>query len=253
MGKIIAIGGGEIGRPNTKIETKKIDSEIVRLTESNKPRLLFLPTASSDSILYFNVVKKYFGDKLKCNIDVLYLIKNKYSKKEIEDKIFSADIIYVGGGNTLKMMSCWKKLGVDKILKVAYKNKKIVLSGLSAGAICWFKYGCSDSLRMVDDTASLIRINGLNFIPALFCPHYDVEEDRKICLKKIMKKTSGIAIAVDNCCAIEIINEQYRIISSKDTANAYKVYWKNGKYFENTILKCKEFNSLKTLLRKNNI
>ena len=74
MKKIIAIGGGEIGRPGYPIETTKIDKEIIKLTGKKNPKLLFIPTASSDSTSYFDTVKKYFGKTLKCEIDVLYLI-----------------------------------------------------------------------------------------------------------------------------------------------------------------------------------
>jgi len=249
MKKIVAIGGGEIGRPGFPIETTKIDKEIIKLTNKKNPVLLFIPTASGDSEGYFATVEKYFGKKLGCKTDVLYLTKAKLSKEQIRSKILSADIVYVGGGNTFKMMKIWKKFGVDKILQEAHE-KGLVLSGLSAGAICWFKYGNSDSLKMKNPKAPLIKVSGLNFIPALLCPHYDFEKDRKPDLKKMMSKTSGIAIAIDNCCAIEIIDETYKIIFSKDSANAYKVYWSKGKYYQTLIPKEKKFLPISDLLKK---
>ena len=150
MKKIIAIGGGEIGRPGFPTQTTAIDKEIIRLTKKKHPTLLFIPTASGDSSSYYETVRNHFGKKLSCKTDVLYLIKEKLSQQEIKEKILSADIIYVGGGNTFRMMKIWKRRGVDVILKQAYK-KGTVLSGLSAGArragisrgsvagICW---GC---------------------------------------------------------------------------------------------------------------
>jgi dipeptidase E len=179
------------------------------------------------------------------------LIKNKLTKKEIEDKILKSDIVYVGGGNTLKMMQVWRKLGVDKILIKAYQ-KGIVMSGISAGSICWFKNGNSDSRKFKNPKVAfnLIKVSGLGLINALNCPHYDVEENRKADLKKMMKKTSGVAIAIDNCCAIEIIDDKYRIISSKKTANVFKVYWKSNKYYEDLIKKEKELKPLSLLLSK---
>jgi dipeptidase E len=122
----------------------------------------------------------------------------------------------------------------------AYEND-IVLSGLSAGAICWFKYGSSDSRKFKNPQASLIKIRGLNFINALCCPHYDSEEDRKEHAKILMSKTPGIAIALDNCSALECVNDQYRIIASKSEANAYRVYWLNGTYHEEIIQKTPVF------------
>ena len=249
MKTIIAIGGGEIGRPGYPIETTQIDKEIIKLTGKKNPKFLFIPTASSDSESYYKVVKKYFGNKLGCKTDVLYLIKEKLSQKEIKEKILESDIIYVGGGDTLKMMKIWKKNGVDKILKQAYE-KGIVLSGISAGSICWFKSGISDSKRFTNPNADLIKVSGLGLINALHSPHYDFEKNRKPDLKKMMKKTSGVAIAIDNCCAIEVIDGKYIIISSKPSANAYKVYWKGNKFYEEVISKEKEFKLLKDLLIK---
>ncbi len=249
MKKIVAIGGGHIGKPGHPVETTQIDKEIIKLTGNRRPKLLFIPTASSDSSKYYDIVKKHFGKRLGCKTDVLYLIKAEYSKKEIKEKILTSDAIYVGGGNVIKMMRIWKKLGVDKILRQAYE-KGIVLSGLSAGSICWFKYGNSDSRKFNNPNTSYIKISGLGLINALHCPHYDTEKSRKPSLKKMMKKTAGVAVAIDNCCAVEFIDDTYRVISSKNKANAYRVYWKNGKYHENIIPKEKKFNPLKTLLKK---
>ena len=215
--------------------------------EKKKPKLLFIPTASSDSESYFEVVKKHFS-KLGCRVDVLYLIKDKLSKKQIKDKILSTDIVYVGGGNTLKMIILWKKLGVDKILKEAY-NKGVVLSGLSAGSICWFKYGNSDSRKIT--SGKLIRVKGLGLINGLHCPHFDAESDRKKDLKRMMKRTFKIVgIAIEECCALEIIDDKYRIIRSKSCANAFKVYWKKGKYHKEVIEVKKEFEDVSLLLKK---
>ena len=249
MKKIIAIGGGEIGRPGFPRETTAIDKEIIRLSKKKHPTLLFIPTASGDSGSYYKTVKNHFGKKLGCKTDVLYLIREKLSHRDIEAKILSADIIYVGGGNTFRMMKIWRKCGVDKLLRQAYE-RGIVLSGLSAGAICWFKYGNSDSRKMKNPKADLIKVSGLNFISGLLCPHYHSEKDRKQSLKRMMGKTSGISIALDNCSAIEIINDTYRIITSKPKAKAYRVFGKGGKYIEEEIEQRKDFSKVSNLLIK---
>lgn len=244
MGKIVAIGGGE-----HLSETIKIDKEIIKLTGKKNPKLLFIPTASSDSKKYYENIEKHFGKNLGCKTDVLYLIKSNLSKKEIADKILKSDIIYVGGGNTLKMMTLWRKMGIDNILIRAYKNE-VVLAGLSAGAICWFRHGNSDSKKLTNPNAPLIKVTGLGIIDALCCPHYNTEVSRKSDLKNMMRKNPGIAIALDDCSAIEIINNSYRIIYSKNTANAYRVYWKNNKFYEEKIEKEKGMKSLDQLLSK---
>lgn len=252
MGKIVALGGGEIGRPGYPVETTEIDKEIVRLSCKSSPKLLFIPTASGDDERYLKCVENHFGKEFGCNVQPLYLIKEKLDFDEIKNRILSSDIIYVGGGNTLKMMMMWRKLGVDKILLEAYE-KGIVLSGLSAGSICWFKYGDSDSRKFINlngELIKLIKVKGLGFINAVHSPHYDVEKNRRPQLKELMKRTPGVAIAIDNCCALEIIDDKYRIISSKDSANAYKVYWSRGQFFEVLIEKNEEFGDLSELLKK---
>ena len=163
--------------------------------------------------------------------------------------ILSADAIYVGGGNTLKMMTTWRKLGVDSMLKLAHK-RGVVLSGISAGAICWFGYGNSDSRKFTSGSQKLLKVTGLGIIDALLCPHYDSEPRRQADLKRMMKTTSKVAIALDNCVAIEIVDESYRIVTSKPTAKAYKIYWNNGKYFIEEIPASESYSDLSSLIAK---
>jgi len=125
--------------------TASLDRETIRLSNKKNPKLLFIPTASSDSERYWKRVQEYFGKFLKCRTDILLLIREQPSKEQIREKILSADIIYVGGGNTLQMMRVWCRLGVDKLIKSAYENGT-VLSGISAASICWFDSGHSDSM-----------------------------------------------------------------------------------------------------------
>ncbi len=229
MGKIVAIGGGEIGRPGFPVETTKIDKEIIKLTGKKHPRFLFIPTASSDSKGYIRTVQKHFGQRLGCKVATLLLIQNRPSRKVIKDKIFNSDIIYVGGGNTEKMFKIWKQSGVVLILKEAYR-KGIILSGVSAGAVCWFKYASSDSRRFQksDRPFSYSRLPGINLIPLTVSPHHIREKTRKAGLIKIMKNTAGVGIALDDYSALEIVNDKFRIITSKPFANAHKVYYQGG-------------------------
>lgn len=231
---IVAIGGGEIGRPGFPVETLAIDKEIIRLSGKKRPKLLFIPTASSDSKGYCDTVQQHFGKRLGCSIDSLLLLQDTPSMPEIKKKIMSADIIYVGGGNTQMMIRVWKKFGVDKLLPQAGR-KGTVLSGVSAGSMCWFRGGISDSRRFKNPDASLIKISCLGLIQAFHAPHFDAEKDRRPALQKIMRATKGVAVALDNCAALEIVGDTYRVITSKKTARAYKTYWKAGQYFEEPI------------------
>ncbi len=251
MHKLIAIGGGEIGRPGYHVETTKIDKEIIRLSGKQKPRLLFIPTASSDAQGYIQTVQNHFGKRLNCKVDTLLLIKSKPSLKLIKHKIMNTDIIYVGGGDTGTMIKVWQSYGVDKILKAAY-DQGIILSGLSAGAICWFKYGLSDSQRFKNQAQpfSYIRIKGLGFFSFTVSPHHIREKARKAALIKIMKTTPGIGLALDDFTALEIINDKYRIIISKPGAKVHKVFYKDTKLSYKPLKQQKEYLPLSNLEAK---
>lgn len=250
MLKIVAIGGGEIGRPGCPVETEEIDEQIIRLTGKSKPKVLFIPTASGDSEAYCQAFEEHFGSRLGCSTDVLRLVgPSRADDYEAASKILESDAVYVGGGNTWRMMRIWCSHGVDEALREAAR-RGIVMSGLSAGAICWFRFGNSDSRRFKNPEAPLIRVSGLNLIPATLCPHHDVEVDRQADLVEMMRRTPGVAIALDNCCAVEIQGDTYRILTSRERAHASKVYWRNGVLCEQLLKQDGEPRSLKNLLSR---
>lgn len=243
------LDGQEDGGGFYPVETMIIDKEILSLTNKKDPTLLFLPTASYDSFRYYEVVKMHFLKIGFSSVDSLFLSDKNLSRQQIKNAILSHDAIYVGGGNTLRMMMIWRRLGVDKILKEAL-NSNIVLSGLSAGSICWFSYGNSDSRKFSSSSDKLIKVTGLGYIDALHCPHYDTEPFRQVDLKRMMKTTSKVAIALDNCSALEVVDGKYRIITSKPTAKARKIYWNQDKYIIEEIETDATYKDLQELLKK---
>lgn len=246
MGKIIAIGGGEL----KDLDTFYIDREIVNKTGKPHPTALFIPTASDDSEGYWSAFQEVYGKKLGCKTQVLYLIKEVLSRKEIKSKILNSDLIYVGGGNTLKMLKLWRGLDVDIYLKEAYK-KGIVLSGLSAGAICWFRYGCSDSRRFQNPSnSSFMKVRGLDFVNLTLSPHHIKEKNRDKGLEKLMAATPGIAVALDDSCALEIIDGNYRFIASKSEASAKRVYYLKGELISERLKVSKEYSPIHELIKK---
>ena len=232
---IVAIGGGKI----TTRQTVPIDRKIIRLSHKKNPKLLFIPTASSDSEIYWKQIRKYFGDFLKCKTDVLFLMKQKPPREQIRSKISWADIIYVGGGNTLQMMRIWRRLGVDKLLLAAY-NKGTVLAGVSAGSICWFDSGHSDSMSFYNPRKwKYIKVKGLGLIPGIHCPHYNGKTGgvpRRKNFQEMIRKTGGNGIAIDNNCAIEFRDARvFKVLVSKPRAKAYRVFKKAGQVVEEQI------------------
>ncbi len=219
MGKIVAIGGGEIGDG----ETLDIDKRVVELAGNDEPSVLFVPTASGDDRGYVKKFKGVYEDELGCNVKPLYLLDQKPTKESLVQQAVDADIIYVGGGNTLKMMRRWRFLGFDDALREAHYSGT-VLTGLSAGSICWFDFGHSDSYRFYDyDDWDYIRVTGLGLLPGIHCPHFD-SEGRREGFKRMVDKFNQTGIAVDNKAALEVIDDEYKILRSDENASAYKVY-----------------------------
>lgn len=250
--KIIAIGGGDI----RKKATESIDAEIIRLSGKKKPNLLFIPTASSDDEDYCNHIENYFGGYLGCMVEVLLLIKELPAWEIIEQKIFAADIIYVGGGNTLKMMRRWRHLGVDKLLVMAY-NQGTVMCGVSAGAICWFESGHSDSMSSYSpEDWEYIRVRGLGLIKGVHCPHYNsstLKIPRKKDFQHMIQKLgdSAMGIAIDDNCAIEFIDGMFfKVLTSKPEAAAYKVYKQGGVVVSEKIVQIEQVSPIQKIYER---
>lgn len=214
MGKVVAIGGGELRKGETYI----LDKYIVKLSGKKEPKLLFIPTASQDALGYITLIEEYFGE-FGCCVDSLCLITEIYTNEEIQSKILEADIIYVGGGDTVRMMEIWKKYHVDTYLKEAYLQGT-VLSGLSAGSICWFEFGYSDSDSFVNNGQwDYVRAYGLGLIPAAHCPHYN--EPGREGFDKMMCGESIVGIALEDNTALVEENGQYSILKADKERKAY--------------------------------
>lgn len=214
--KLVAIGGGEIKNN----ETLAIDSYIVELAARAHPKVLFIPTATSDSPIYVDRIKAVYEKQLACQVNVLHLMDSNTNIKEIERSIFETDVIYVGGGDTAMMMNVWKKRGVDKLLLEAMDRKSIVFAGLSAGAICWFEEGLTD-IKEAGKVVAYQKIKGLGVMSGLFCPHFNIWEGGL---------TSHLAdvgiksfIAADNCAALVLNNGEFKVISTNASNSVYRV------------------------------
>lgn len=245
---ILAMGGGENGRPGKPYEIKVFDEEIVKMTGKKNPNLLFISftqKSAEGAENYYEIIKKNFSN-LGCNCEHLREIDIK-DMSVVTEKITNADIIYVGGGNTLRLMNILRKYKIDKLLKEA-GEKGTVLCGISAGAICWCNYGNSDSRRFTSNSTQLIKVTGLGFVPVLFCPHFDVEGARQEDLKRMMKTTKGVAIAFENCTSLKIKGSEYKVLKSKENVRAWKCYWTKGKYIKHEL---KEQGTLEELVIKN--
>ena len=230
--RILAMGGGENGRPGTVYEIKKFDEEIVEMTGMQNPNFLFIAftqKSAEGAEGYYNVIYKNFT-ALGCKCDHLRE-KDLQDMNIVNEKITQANIIYVGGGNTLRLMNILRKYHIDEMLRSA-GEKGTILCGISAGAICWHNFGNSDSRKFTSNSTQLIKVTGLGFIPALYCPHYDNESTRQEDLKRMMKTTKGVALAFESCTALKIIDNKYWVVKTKKEAKAWKCYWSKGEYIK---------------------
>ena len=212
MKAIIPIGGGEI--PFT---TTLIDKYIISLANTEKPKVLFIPLASGDFAPYIEKFSSYYSE-LGCEVDVLKLTCTD-NDNLIRSKIFTANIIYIGGGNTAKMMRIFKRTKVNEYLIQAYE-KGIILTGLSAGAMAYFTNGYSDSNRSTNPDASLTLVKCLNIIPYCFCPHYNAQERKSFDEFVKVKNFKGLALE-DNTALLFIDDEIKGVIKSDENAKAY--------------------------------
>jgi len=221
---IVAIGGGGFGRSLGSLEIEKY---IISLTNKKRPKICFIPTASGDSSLYkLNFYRAF--TKLDCitsHIDFFSRTEN------LEEKVLTQDIIYVGGGNTKSMLAVWNEWNLHKILRNAYE-KGIIMSGVSAGAICWFEKGITDSWAN-----SLNVLDCLGYTKGNCCPHYDEEPERKPSLSNFISNGDiSECFAIDGGCALHLKNDQvHKAVSFKDGKNSFLVKNENKEIIETVL------------------
>jgi len=215
--QIIAIGGGGFGRtPGEGL----IEKYILDQSEKDVPNICFIPTATGDNEAYKVNYYSTFS-KLDCSPSHLDFFKRTPDLKEL---ILKQDIIFVGGGNTKSMLAVWKDWGLDVLLKEAY-NKGVIMSGVSAGAICWFNQGITDSW-----SEELKLMDCLGFLGGACCPHYDEEPQRKPALKKFLSDGKiNSCYAVDGGCALHIQEEkEFKSIVFSENKNSFFVELKDN-------------------------
>lgn len=217
MKQIIALGGGGF---SMEPENPLLDRYILEQAGKESPKICFLPTASGDAESYISNFYDFFKHQ-QCSPTHLSLFK--LPTRDIESFIMENDIIYVGGGNTKSLLALWRDWGLDKILRKAWEEGKI-LAGISAGSICWFEEGVTDSFG-----DGLEPLNCLGFLKGSNCPHYDGETERRSSYQKFIKTQELQAgIAADDGVGIHFVGQNInKIISSRPNAKAYNVSLSN--------------------------
>jgi dipeptidase E len=213
--QIIVMGGHGMNLTNPK--NLKIHNYLLKASNQKNPKIAFLGTATGDSSNYISLFYSSFSS-LECKPSHLELFMINH--ENWQEYLLSQDIIYVGGGNTFNMLAIWKAWGVDAILKKCYE-KGIILTGSSAGSVCWFSGGNSDSFSQT----KLYAVNGLGFLPFSHSPHYDGEQMRRPNYQDLIQKgelDSGYGI--DDYAGIHFINQKiHKVWTTDEKAGVYFV------------------------------
>jgi len=223
--QIFAMGGGGF---SLEPENPLLDDHILSLVNKDNPLISFIGTASGNSADLIGRFYKSFESKPCVPSHLTFTSK---SANALEAYILDQDIIYVGGGNTRDMLRLWKKWGLDLVLKQAY-HQGVVLCGPSAGAICWFEEGLTDSMP-----GALSKLECLGLLKGSNCPHFDGELDRQEVFKaKIISGEMKPGIGCDDGVGLHFINEElHAIVSSRPQAAAYE-YRMNESILQERIL-----------------
>lgn len=258
--RIFAFGGGHYGQHRDTydrekpeggywpLDTKPVDDLIVAAAGVDAPNVLVVTTASEDgrrkADLLYEANQRRWG-AYGAATQVLKLVEENPSVSEIEAAMGAADIVFVSGGNSVQMIERWRDLGVDRLLREAYE-RGVVMSGLSAGAICWFRYGNSDSFY----TGEPFRVEAMGWFDAVMCPHYDSEVFRQEPLKKMVRRTPNmVGIALDEYAVIEILDDcAYRVHACRVGARAQRCWWDADTYHTQSVEPSPAWADLKALL-----
>ncbi len=225
MRKIIAIGGGEL-RERT---TLKIDEYIADLAKrragDRRANALFIPTASHDFMPYYNTFHKVYTGVFDIKTDVALTVFKEVDLAKLQTKFEKADVIYVGGGDTVFMMRSWEETGVLPLLKAAY-DRGVILAGLSAGAICWFSDIYTDSALVNGETEEKYAMfQGLGWKKGVISPHYGA---RMLDFDKIVCYNYDCAYGIEDNAALVIEDEEI-VGSISSGGKAWQLTRKDGK------------------------
>jgi dipeptidase E len=212
-------------------DSKPFIKYVASLTHKANPKICLIPTASADNP--YGIVAWYSACvDLPVKPYVMRTFISAYpSQQSFEEFIFSMDAIIVGGGNTLNMLGIWKAQGIDTVLKKAY-DKGIVLSGGSAGSLCWFTGGYSDSRPK-----ELTIIQGLGLLNFSHSPHYNSQPERRPLFQQgILSGNLKPGYACDDLAGLLFINGAVKKSISQDAQNnSYFVSVVDGKIVEKVL------------------
>lgn len=201
----MAMGGARLGTP--------LDDYVLSVARGR--RACFVPTASAEDSNYIIGFYTTYGRKA----DASHLTFFPWPPENLRDVLLQQDVIYVGGGNTANMLAIWRVHGVDEILREAWEDG-VVLCGSSAGMICWFEAGVTDSFGPQLDGMR----DGLGFLPGSACPRYDSEELRRPVYRGLVDDGFPAGWAADDVVGLHFEGtELAEVVTAVEGKRAYRV------------------------------
>jgi dipeptidase E len=220
MKQIVAMGGGGF----LMDENPLLDDFILSRAKGRESRVCFVATASGDSDRM--LVNFYTALGPRCRATHLPLFRREHT--DLTAYLLSHDVIYVGGGNSLNMLAIWRVHGVNTALARAY-DAGILMCGLSAGGLCWFETGVTDSFG--GELAPLE--NALGLLPGSFCPHYDGDPRRRPTYRRLVREGMPSGYAADVGAALHFVDGALaEVVTSRPHAGAYRLQCREGELHE---------------------
>ena len=209
--RIVALGGAG----DTPEQTVKLHRYVCNLVDAHVPKICFVPTAAGDS----NERIVDFYESWRGLGELTHLKFFPFPPEDLRELMLSQDVLVVSGGNTANMLAIWRLHGFDAVLREAWEQG-VVLTGRSAGMICWFEACVTDSfgpqLRKLRD--------GLGFLAGSACPHYDGEELRRPTYRRLVAEGFPPGVAADDGVALHHEGtELVDVVSVRPGAQAYRV------------------------------
>ena len=208
--QIVAFGG--LGEDD---DAGRLIRFALSLTGKERPRVCLVPTASSEMPEY--IVRFY--ENLSGYADCSHVSFFPWPRADLREHVLAQDAIFVSGGNTANLLAIWRAHGFDEIIREAWEAG-IVLAGSSAGMICWFEAGITDSFG---PQLEGLR-DGLGFLPGSACPHYDGEEQRRPVYTRLVASGFPAGMAADDAVGLHYVGtELHGAVTTREGPCAYRV------------------------------
>ena len=216
--QIIAMGGAALP---PELDNLLLVDYFLKQTGRRKPKVAFIGAAHGDAD--GGRLRFYAGfSQFACRPTHLPLFAR--TPRDLASFVLEQDAIYVGGGNTRSMLAVWREWELDRHLRAAWEAG-VVLGGASAGSICWFEQGVTDSIA-----GALTSLDCLGFLPGSNCPHYDSEPLRRPTYRKLVAGGKILeGIAADDGAALHFVDtDLVACVASRATAGGYRVRAESG-------------------------